>query len=99
MRDICVYFSLSVAYFKGKSDIGPPKKKKKCKKKHYKEKVTDGKTPTPKPQSKPLPTPAAQKGPAPAKQKGSTAKSVNAATAQTPKGVYSNSVMCLCHVD
>uniref|UniRef100_A0AAQ6INJ9 Ribosomal RNA-processing protein 14/surfeit locus protein 6 C-terminal domain-containing protein n=1 Tax=Anabas testudineus TaxID=64144 RepID=A0AAQ6INJ9_ANATE len=86
MRDICVYFSLSVAYFKGKSDIGPPKKKKKCKKKHYKEKVTDGKTPTPKPQSKPLPTPAAQKGPAPAKQKGSTAKSVNAATAQTPKG-------------
>lgn len=75
---------LCVAHFKGKSDAGPPKKKKKCKKKHYKEKGTDGKTAIYKSQQKPSASPAAQKGPA--KQKGCKAESINGAIAQTPKG-------------
>ncbi|XP_068429549.1 surfeit locus protein 6 [Clinocottus analis] len=66
------------AYSKVKSDAGPPQKKKKCKKKHFKEKATDEKRPAPKSQQKPSPCPAAQKGPAPAKLNGSKAQSMNA---------------------
>nr|XP_020475175.1 surfeit locus protein 6 [Monopterus albus] len=69
------------AHFKGKSDPGAPEKKKRCKKKHFKEKGNDGRTPTPKPQQKPT-----QKHPAAAKQNGSGAENVNRATAQTHKG-------------
>uniref|UniRef100_UPI0037E8E0EE surfeit locus protein 6 n=1 Tax=Semicossyphus pulcher TaxID=241346 RepID=UPI0037E8E0EE len=69
-------------HFKGKNDAGPPKKKKKCKKKHFKEKNVEEKTP--KSQKKPSPSNAAQKGPATAKQSGS--KSVNGTTTQPPKG-------------
>ncbi|XP_074473856.1 surfeit locus protein 6 [Sebastes fasciatus] len=74
------------AYFKGKSDAGPPKKKKKCKKKHFKEKETDEKTPTPKSQQKPSPSAAAQKGPATAKLNGSKTPSPSASTTPAPKG-------------
>ncbi|XP_051268158.1 surfeit locus protein 6 [Dicentrarchus labrax] len=72
------------AYFKGKSDTGPPKKNKKCKKKHFKEKSADEKTPTPKSQRKPSPFAAAQKGPA--VLSGSKTQSINGSTAQPPKG-------------
>ncbi|XP_071321315.1 surfeit locus protein 6 [Trachinotus anak] len=72
------------AHFKGKSDTGPPKKKKKCKKKHVKERGTNEKTP--KPQQKPSLSPATQKSPVTAKPNGSKAKNVNGSTTQTPKG-------------
>ncbi|KAF3701867.1 Surfeit locus protein 6 -like protein [Channa argus] len=71
----------SFAYFKGKNDTGPPKKKKTCKKKQYIEKDPNGKTATPRPG--PL---TKQKGSTPLKQKGTKAESVNRATAQTSKG-------------
>ncbi|XP_070781099.1 surfeit locus protein 6 [Enoplosus armatus] len=74
------------AYFKVKGDTGPPQKKKKCKKKHFKEKGTDEKKPTPKPHQKPSPSTAAQKGPATAKLNGSKTQSINGATTQPPKG-------------
>ncbi|KAM9338196.1 surfeit locus protein 6 [Symphorus nematophorus] len=74
------------AYFKGKTDTGPPKKKKKCKKKHIKEKGADDKKPAPKSQQKPSPSPAAEKGPASAKLNGSKTQSINGATTQLPKG-------------
>ncbi|XP_020490247.1 surfeit locus protein 6 [Labrus bergylta] len=69
------------AHFKGKSDTGPPKKKKKCKKKHFKEKVADEKTP-----KKSVPLTAAQKGSNTAKLNGSKAQGVNGSTTQPPKG-------------
>ncbi|XP_035523530.1 surfeit locus protein 6 [Morone saxatilis] len=72
------------AYFKGKSDTGPPKKNKKCKKKNFKEKSAGEKTPTPKSQQKPSPFAAAQKGPA--VLNGSKTQSINGSTAQPPKG-------------
>ncbi|AWP15507.1 putative surfeit locus protein 6 [Scophthalmus maximus] len=68
------------AHSTGKGDAGPPKKKKKCKKKHFKERGANEKTP--KPQQKPPLSPAAPKGPATAKPSG-----INGSTAQTPKGV------------
>ncbi|XP_022622176.1 surfeit locus protein 6 [Seriola dumerili] len=77
------------AHFKGKSDTGPPKKKKKCKKKHFKERATNEKTP--KAQQKPSPSPAAQKTPVTAKPKGSKAESVNGSATPTPKGVNAQS--------
>ncbi|KAK9532379.1 hypothetical protein VZT92_009763 [Zoarces viviparus] len=77
------------AYFKGKNDTGPPKKKKKCKKKNFKEKSTDEKTPAPKPQLKASPSPAAQKGPATAKLNGSTARSINASTPIPKESIFS----------
>lgn len=81
-----------VAYFKGKSDTGPPKKKKKSKKQHFKQKGADGKTPTPKSQQKPSPsTQKAQKGPA--KLNGPKTKSINGSTTPAPKGKIS--VSCL----
>ncbi|XP_059214595.1 surfeit locus protein 6 [Centropristis striata] len=74
-------------YFKGKNDAGPPQKKKKCKKKVFKEKGPNEKTPTPKSQQKPSPSAAAaQKGPASAKLNSSKTPSINGSTAQTPKG-------------
>lgn len=73
------------AHFKGQNDTGAPKKKKKCKKKHFKEKGGDEKKPTQKPQQKPSAVPGKQKSPA-GKLKESKAESVNGATAQTPAG-------------
>ncbi|XP_031173475.1 surfeit locus protein 6 isoform X1 [Sander lucioperca] len=74
------------AYFKGKNDTGPPKKKKKCKKKNFKEKGIDKKPATSKSQQKPSPSAAAQKGAATAKLKGSKTQSINGSTTQAPKG-------------
>ncbi|XP_008299448.1 surfeit locus protein 6 [Stegastes partitus] len=71
-------------HFKGKSDTGPPKKKKKCKKKHFKDEGTNEKTS--KPQKKHLPSPAAQKSPATAKPQGPKTEGVNGATTQKPQG-------------
>ncbi|XP_041666868.1 surfeit locus protein 6 [Cheilinus undulatus] len=71
-------------HFKGKSDSGPPKKKKKCKKKHFKEKVADEKTP--KFPKKSNPSTPAQKGPESAKLKESKPQSVNGSTTVQPKG-------------
>lgn len=45
------FFLLHVAHFTGKTDIGAPKKKKKCKKKHAKERHTDEKTNLSKPKT------------------------------------------------
>ncbi|XP_030005880.1 surfeit locus protein 6 [Sphaeramia orbicularis] len=74
-------------HLKGKNDTGPPKKKKKkCKKKHFKEKGSDEKNPTPTPQKKSAPSPAAQKSPATTKPSGPKAKSVNGEAAHTVKG-------------
>lgn len=73
------------AHFKGQNDTGAPKKKKKCKKKHFKEKGGDEKKPTQKPQQKPSAVPGQQKSPA-GKLNESKAESVNGATAQTPAG-------------
>lgn len=86
---INTWVCLCVAYFKGKNDTGPPKKKKKCKKKHFKEKVTNEKTPTPKSQQKTSPSTAAQKGPATAKLNGSKTQSINGSATQPPKGTVS----------
>lgn len=74
------------AYFKAKGDAGPPKKKKKCKKKHFKEKGTNENTPTPKSQQKPPPSAAAQKGPATATINGSKTQSIKGSTTRPPKG-------------
>lgn len=74
------------AHFKGKSDAGPPKKKKKCKKKHFKEKGVDEKNQTPKSQQKPSPFTAAQKNQATAKQNGLKTQSINGSATQPPKG-------------
>ncbi|XP_040053009.2 surfeit locus protein 6 [Gasterosteus aculeatus] len=68
------------AHFKGKSDIGPPSKKKKCKKKHSKEKGSDVKS-----RPRPPPSPAAQNRPATEKVNGSRAPSTNGSTAPAPK--------------
>lgn len=85
--NICSVF-LCVAYFKGTSDIGPPKKKKKCKKKHFKERGADEKTPTPKSQQKP--SASTQKAPqGPAKLNGHKTQRINASTPQAPKGKIS----------
>ncbi|XP_041816644.1 surfeit locus protein 6 [Chelmon rostratus] len=72
------------AQFKGKSDTGPLKKKKKCKKKHFKEKGAGEKTAPPKSHQQPPPSTAAQKSPA--KVNGSKTKSINGSTTQQPKG-------------
>lgn len=85
---IYVLCSLSLAYFKGKTDTGPPKKKKKCKKKHFKEKSSDEKKPNPKSQQKSSPSPAAQKGPASAKLNGSKSQNPIISTPQQPKGIF-----------
>ncbi|XP_029371153.1 surfeit locus protein 6 [Echeneis naucrates] len=69
------------AHFKGKVDTGPPKKKKKCKKKHFKEKDVSEKGP--KPQQK---TTTAQKSPITAKSSGPKAENINGSTTKTPKG-------------
>ncbi|KAM4528545.1 surfeit locus protein 6 [Odontesthes bonariensis] len=72
-------------HFKGRNDADPPKKKKKCKKKHLKDKDTDHKTP--KAQQKPSPSSAAQKSPTAVKPNVSkNAQSVNGGTTHTPKG-------------
>ncbi|XP_023119210.2 surfeit locus protein 6 [Amphiprion ocellaris] len=71
-------------HFKGKSDSGEPKKKKKCKKKHFKDKGTDEKTP--KPQKKAQPSPAAQKSLATGKPHGPKTESINGARTQKPQG-------------
>ncbi|KAG7499124.1 hypothetical protein JOB18_029669 [Solea senegalensis] len=68
-------------HFKGKNDSGPPKKKKKCKKKHFKERDMNEKTP--KPKQKPSVSPAAHKTQTTAKPNGSAK--------QTPKGVKAQS--------
>ncbi|XP_063336667.1 surfeit locus protein 6 [Pelmatolapia mariae] len=68
-------------HFKAKSDTGPPKKKKKCKKK---DEATDGKTP--KPQQKPSPSPAAQKIKAAVKPNGSNTEAANGAAQQKHQG-------------
>ncbi|KAM3600523.1 uncharacterized protein V6R79_024648 [Siganus canaliculatus] len=70
------------AHFKAKDDSGPPKKKKKCKKKHFKEKSGNEKAPDVKSQHKPSPSVTAQKG----KLNGSQTPSINGATTQAPKG-------------
>ncbi|XP_018517947.1 surfeit locus protein 6 [Lates calcarifer] len=75
------------AHFKGKGDTGPPKKKKKCKKKHFKERAANEKTTKPHQNQKPSVSPAAQKSSATAKPKGSKAETVNGSTTKTPKGV------------
>lgn len=88
-------FCLSVAYFKGKSDTGPPKKKKKCKKKNFKERGADEKTPTPKSQQKPsASTQKALNGPA--KLNGPKTQTINASTPQTPKGKISTPSLSDC---
>ncbi|KAK5852386.1 hypothetical protein PBY51_023857 [Eleginops maclovinus] len=66
------------AHFKGKSETGPPKKKK-CKKKSFK----DEKKPNPKSLQKPSPSTAAQKGPPAAKQ---PKTQINGSTTPAPKG-------------
>nr|XP_019937569.1 PREDICTED: surfeit locus protein 6 [Paralichthys olivaceus] len=75
-------------HFKGKTDTGPPKKKK-CKKKNFKERGPNEKTP--KPQQSPSLSTAAQKGAAKAKRSDSKAESVNGSTAQKQKGVSNQS--------
>jgi len=74
------------AHYKGQNDPGAPKKKKKCKKKHFKEKGGDEKKPAQKPQQKPSAAPGKQKSPAAGKLNQSKAESVNGATTQTPAG-------------
>lgn len=68
-------------HFKAKSDTGPPKKKKKCKRK---DEVTDSKTP--KPQQKPSPSPAAQKIKVPVKPNESNTEAANGAAQQKHQG-------------
>ncbi|XP_041826765.1 surfeit locus protein 6 [Melanotaenia boesemani] len=72
-------------HFKGKRDTDPPKKKKKCKKKHSKDKNTDEKIS--KLQQRPSASPAAQKSLTAAKQNGSkTTETMNGAKTQILKG-------------
>ncbi|XP_030597984.1 surfeit locus protein 6 homolog [Archocentrus centrarchus] len=71
-------------HFKGKSDTGPPKKKKKCKKKHFKDEAADGKSP--KTQQKPSASPTAQKSKATPKPNRPNTEATNGATPQKPQG-------------
>lgn len=75
-----------VAAFKGKSDSGPTKKKKKSKKQNSKERGPNVKTPTPKSQKHqpPSATQKAQKGPE--KLNGPKTKSINGSATQAPQG-------------
>lgn len=77
---------MCVAAFKGKSDSGPTKKKKKFKRQNSKESGPDVKIPTPKSQKQQPPSAKqkAQKGPE--KLNGPKTKSINGSTAQLPQG-------------
>ena len=79
-------FYLCVAPFKGKSETGPPKKKKSFK---------DVKKPHPKSPKKPSPSAAAQKGPPAAKQ---PKTQINGSTKPAPKGTASESITLLLFV-
>lgn len=83
VSNMCI-LCVSAVPFKGKSDAGPPKKKKKCKKRHFKDEATDGKSPTT--QQKPSPSAAAQKSKAAAKPSKSNTEATNGAAPQKPQG-------------
>lgn len=86
---MCIVFVCTV-HFKAKSDTGPSKKKKKCKKK---DEATDGKTP--KPQQMPSPSPAAQKIKAAVKPNGSKTEAANGAAHQKHQGIPSLRWSCV----
>ena len=81
------HVSLSLVHFQGKKSTDPPKKKKNSKKKDFKDKGRDEKSP--KPQQKPSPSPGGQIGLAAPKPSKFKSQTTNGVTTHTTKGVVS----------